>query len=116
MESHWITLAVACLMLSGWSAAQSGDCGLQSSEELKEQRKEQLRHNIRAQLGITNIIEPPEGVEYPTEEDLDPELLRSFETIADVEASSRCTTDDFYAKAINSFIGHFAEGKLLICS
>lgn len=112
MEHHHIFVTVlACLMLSSRSAAQSGDCNSQDSDQLRELRLEQLRHNIRAQLGITNITEPPEGVDYPTEKDLDPELLRSYERIADVEASSRCTTDDFYAKPINSFIGHFAEGN-----
>ena len=118
MDCRLYLALLTCSLAAGWSAGQ--ECGSHSKDEIRELRLEHLKTNIRAQLGLANIPEPPDDVPYPTEEDIEPELLQSYNQIIavskDVDATQKCTSDDFFAKPINSFIGHFSEGEFSLRS
>lgn len=82
---------------------------------------EQLKSNILAQLGLTEVPPPPPADLIET--DLDRETLQNFyqlendSSAAAAIESKKCTSGEFFAKPINSFVGIIssAEGiKLLL--
>lgn len=91
-------------------------------EQLQELRIEHLRTNILAELGLSGMPTPPENVSYPTDEELDQDVLQQYyemvnatyvsETAADL---NKCTSEEFFAKAINSFVGELSEGEFVFC-
>ncbi len=112
MDSSILCLFFISCLLPGWSAGQS-ECSTDSphsEDEIRELRLEHLKTNIRAQLGFTDIPVPP--VPYPDEEDLDAEILSTYYQIVNATyIPEKCTTDEFYAKPINSFVGLLSEGE-----
>ena len=89
-------------------------------EEIRELRLKQLRTNILAQLGFTD----PPTVQEPDEDDHTPspevekeelELFQQFnDSFSGANLEHKCTSDEFYAKPITSFVGIMSptEGEL----
>lgn len=83
-------------------------------EILRQLRRDQLKNNILAQLGFTEppptMVPPPED---PTAEDPDSDIVDSYNQLSDSFIESKCTSGDFFAKPINSFVGVLspAEGN-----
>ena len=93
--------------------AECTECsqGSHSPAKLRQLRLEQLRKNILAQIGLTDLPPPP-PVEAgpPPEPDLD--ILSDYEEMVSyaTESEEKCISGDFYAKPVNSFIGVLSEG------
>lgn len=107
----YLVLLVSYLLVPRWSSANN--CNGMDLATIRELRVEHLRNSIMAQLGLNEVPTPP--VPYPVDDsELDPEVLNSYYQIVNATyAPEKCTTDDFYAKPIHSFVGQLSEGEPL---
>lgn len=109
MTSRWPSkLELLLIFLVSLLCRASGECSADHNlEELQRLRLEQLKNNILAQLGLT---EPPEVIESQPGPTPEVEMYQQLETDY---SDSKCTSGDFFAKPINSFVGILApvEGK-----
>ena len=107
-----VSLLLLILQVSLLCRATDNSCTVSHNvEQLRQIRLEQLKSNILAQLGFTEPpVAPPEeeGSGSPIEQDSDYDQLES-ESIPE----PKCTSGDFFAKPINSFVGVLSptEGK-----
>ena len=82
-------------------------------EELRQLRREHLKNNILAQLGFTEPPTPPPLEEGGSTPEVDSEVVDSYNHLSDPFTDSKCTSGDFFAKPIKSFVGVLspAQGK-----
>lgn len=85
--------------------------GSHSPEKIRQLRLEQLRKNILAQIGLTELPRPP-PVEAGPPPEPDLEILEDFQEMVSyaTESKEKCISGDFYAKPVKSFIGVLSEG------
>lgn len=114
MDPSWMKLLVLLSVLLQCRATDSdpdeegcsGCSATHTQEEIRELRLEQLRNNILAQLGLTELPPPPPEDAGPPPAP-DARILEDYEQLSRAAANSepRCMSGDFYAKPINSFVG-----------
>jgi len=94
---------IVILLLSIGVNGEGSGCSSHNSKELEHLRVEQLRLNILAQLGITDP--PPQESTPPPEDEID--VLGNYDELYEASSSTeaKCTSGDFYAKPISSFVG-----------
>lgn len=115
MRFTW-RLTLPILLISLCRADDNGCTVPHNVEELRQLRLEHLKTNILAQLGFTEppMIPPPEEETASTPQELDSDIVDSYNQLeSDSFTESKCTSGDFFAKPINSFVGVLspAEGK-----
>lgn len=115
MEFAWTLLFCVILSLSLCRAQGSGCTVSRDLQELRQLRLEQLKSNILAQLGLTEVPPPPPADLIET--DLDQETLQNFyqlendSSAAAAIESKKCTSGEFFAKPINSFVGIISSAE-----
>lgn len=99
-------LLIFWLSLLGVEGVGNG-CTSRNVEELRQLRLEQLKTNILAQLGFTEPPQQPPPATQPPPQEQDNEIEHSYQQLVQDASTSeaKCTSGDFYAKPINSFIG-----------
>lgn len=115
-----ILLAITCLLAVAVHTHQQG-CMLNDAEMLKQRRLRNLKTNILAQLGISepelqlNRTASQTPHPNPAEEEA---VLETFEALRNASVSlekekeRKCSSDDFFAKPVTSFVGLMQpEGK-----
>ncbi len=113
MHLRTILFAAACLMAALAHSQQQG-CMLNDAEMLKQRRLRNLKTNILAQLGISEpeLERNKTASQTPTPSPAEEEAVReTFEALRNASVSlerekeRKCSSDDFFAKPVTSFVG-----------
>ncbi len=105
-------LFVAAWLIAAFVHSQQQGCMLNDAELLKQRRLRNLKTNILAQLGISepelqqNVTATPSPAPAEDEAVLETfEALRNASASLEKEKERKCSSEDFFAKPVTSFVG-----------